>query len=87
MTTFATFAAALLPVVPQPAEWKPTEEECDLAKAKVAESVSAASGLGEEGYAMKISPGSVEVVAGGETGLVWARQTLAQLRARRGVAY
>jgi len=71
---------SLLPVIPQPTEWKPAAGECDLTSAKVDEKVDASSGLGEEGYTMKIAPGKIEIVAGGETGAVWARQTLAQLK-------
>lgn len=74
-------AAALLPVIPQPTEWKPTAGECDLAAAKVEEKIGAGAGLGEEGYTMKITPGAIIVTAGGGTGAVWARQTLAQLQA------
>lgn len=74
-------AAALLPIIPQPTEWKPAAGECDLAAAKVEAKVDASSALGEEGYTMKIAPGAITVVAGGDTGAVWARQTLAQLKA------
>ena len=56
--------SALLPVMPQPTEWKPAAGECDLATAKVDVGVSAESGLGEEGYAMKIAPDGITVVAG-----------------------
>ena len=75
--------SALLPVIPQPTEWKPAEGVCDLATAKVEVSVNAESGLGEEGYSMKIAPDGITAVAGGETGRVWARQTLAQLKVPR----
>lgn len=34
MTLATILAAALLPVIPQPTEWKPTTGECDLAAAK-----------------------------------------------------
>ena len=81
MTLATLIATALLPVIPQPTEWKPGEGVCDLAAAKVEVRVDAAAGLGEEGYAMKFSPEAVTVVAGGETGRVWAQQTLAQLKA------
>ena len=30
---------------------------------------------------MKIAPGGIKIVAGGETGRVWAWQTIAQLKA------
>ena len=70
-----------LPIIPQPMEWKPSAGECDLAAAKVEAKVDASSALGEEGYTMKIAPGAITVVAGGDTGAVWARQTLAQLKA------
>ena len=66
-------AAALLPVIPQPTEWKPTAGECDLAAAKVEKKIGAGAGLGEEGYTMKITPGAIIVTAGGGTGAVWAR--------------
>ena len=36
-------AVALLPVIPQPTEWKPTAGECGLASAKVDEKVDASS--------------------------------------------
>ena len=74
--------AALLPVIPQPTEWIPAEGECDLANAKVEVCVAKGGAkLGEEGYAMKITPRGVQVVAGGERGRIWAMQTLAQLKA------
>lgn len=82
MTLPAVLAAALLPVIPQPSRWTPGEGECVISKAEIsARTADAGSDLGEEGYSMKISPGKVEIVAGGETGLVWARQTVAQLMA------
>ena len=80
MTLATIIAAALLPVIPQPTEWKPAEGVCDLAMAKVDVTMSAGSGLGEEGYTMKIAPNAIMVTAGGDIGRVWARQTLAQLK-------
>ena len=74
-------ATPILPVIPQPTKWKPEAGECDLASAKVEVKVDASSVLGEEGYTMKIAPGAITVVAGGDTGAVWAEQTLAQLKA------
>ena len=77
---------SMLPVIPQPAEWKQAQGECDLAKAKVSAKVDKEAGLGEEGYTMSIAPDSIRIVAGGDVGAVWARQTLAQLRAHGGAA-
>ena len=77
ITTMLT--AALLPVIPQPAHWTPSEGECDLATADV--SVHADASLGEEGYAMEISPSAIRIGAGGETGRTWAWQTIEQLKA------
>lgn len=81
MTISTIILAALLPVVPQPSEWKPSDGECDLSRAKVAFNVDAKSNLGEEGYTMKIAPKSIYITAGGNAGRVWAVQTLAQLKA------
>ncbi len=75
-----TALAALLPIIPQPTEWKATEGTCDLAAAKIIVSVSSSSELGEEGYTMEIAPREIRVVAGGPSGRVWAEQTLAQLK-------
>ena len=86
MTIATVLAAGLLPVIPQPTQWMPAEGECDLATASVSVAVCADSALGEEGYTMKIAPGSVKIVAGGETGRVWAWQTIAQLKAAGGKA-
>lgn len=77
---------SLLPVIPQPAEWKRAQGECDLANAKVTSKVDKETGLGEEGYTMSIAPDSIRIVAGGDVGAVWARQTLAQLKAHGGAA-
>ena len=60
-------AAALLPVIPQPMEWKPTQGGCTLEAAKVEVKVDAASGLGEEGYTMTIAPDAIEIVAVSES--------------------
>ena len=78
----AAFASSdLLPVIPQPTEWKPGAGECALDAAKVTYLIRTDLGLGEEGYTMDIAPGAIGVVAGGETGRIWAQQTLAQLKA------
>ena len=78
----AAFASSdLLPVIPQPTEWKPGTGECALDAAKVTYLIRTDLGLGEEGYTMDIAPGAIGVVAGGETGRIWAQQTLAQLKA------
>ena len=81
MTIATVLAAGLLPVIPQPTQWTPSEGECDIATASVSVAVCTDSGLGEEGYTMKIAPGGIKIVAGGETGRVWAWQTIAQLKA------
>ena len=73
--------AALLPVIPQPTGWKAGEGECDLTTAEVTEFKVSDSRLGDEGYWMDIKPDKVNLFAKTETGLVWGRQTLAQLRA------
>ena len=78
---FAIVLAALLPVVPQPTEWKPSEGTCPLAEASVVTTKVDDARYGEEGYAMTISPGRIEVKAKTDLGLLWARQTLAQLKA------
>ena len=50
----AAFASSdLLPVIPQPTEWKPSAGFCNLAKAKVVFRIDAAAGLGEEGKLQK----------------------------------
>lgn len=79
--TMTMLLAALLPVVPQPTEWKACEGECDLATAKVNEFQISDQRLGEEGYWMKIKPDGIDLFAKTDTGLVWGRQTLAQLKA------
>ena len=79
--SFAIVLAALLPVVPQPTEWKPSEGTCPLAEASVVTTKVDDARYGEEGYAMTISPGRIEVKAKTDLGLLWARQTLAQLKA------
>lgn len=80
MTT-AILLAALLPVIPQPTEFKPAPGTCDLATAKVTETLAGDPGLGDEGYRMQIGADGIAVVASGRRGLLWARQTLAQLKA------
>ncbi|MBR3776357.1 MAG: family 20 glycosylhydrolase [Kiritimatiellae bacterium] len=79
MTT-SLMLAALLPVIPQPTEWKPAEGTCDLAGAKVVEKIVTDASLGDEGYRMYIRPGTIEIVADAKTGLLWGRQTLEQLK-------
>ena len=86
MTIATVLAVGLLPVIPQPTQWMPAKGTCDMATANVSVAVCADAGLGEEGYTMKIAPGSVKIVAGGETGRVWAWQTIAQLKAAGGNA-
>lgn len=73
--------AALLPVVPQPTEWKAGEGECELATAQVTEFKISDTTLGDEGYRLQLKPGKVTLFAKTDTGLVWGRQTLAQLKA------
>lgn len=85
MTIATVLAAGLLPVIPQPTQWMPAKGTCDIATANVSVAVCADAGLGEEGYTMKIAPGGVEIVAGGETGRLWAWQTIAQLKAGKDV--
>ncbi|MBO7206226.1 MAG: hypothetical protein J6W10_01285 [Kiritimatiellae bacterium] len=46
MTT-SLMLAALLPVIPQPTEWKPAEGTCDLAGAKVVEKIVTDASLGD----------------------------------------
>lgn len=77
----ALFFAALLPVIPQPTEWKAGDGECELASARVSEFKVGDSTLGEEGYRIEIKPDEVKLFAKTDTGLVWSRQTLAQLKA------
>lgn len=77
--TIPTLIATLLPVIPQPTEFTPTEGECDLKNAPVRVVKSADATLGEEGYTLKIAPGEIEIGAVGAAGELWARQTLAQL--------
>lgn len=62
--------AALLPVIPQPTEWKPSGGTCDLATAKVTEKIITDASLGNEGYRMSIRPGAVEITADAELGLI-----------------
>ena len=68
MTIATVLAAGLLPVIPQPTQWMPAKGTCDIATADVSVAVCADAGLGEEGYTMKIAPGGIKIVAGGETG-------------------
>ena len=81
MTIATVLAAGLLPVIPQPTQWMPSKGTCDIATANVSVAMCADSALGEEGYTMKIAPSGIKIVAGGETGRVWAWQTIAQLKA------
>lgn len=79
--TMTMLLAALLPVVPQPTDWKAGEGECNLTTVQVSESRVCDATLGEEGYRMEIKPDAITLVAKTDTGLVWGRQTLAQLKA------
>lgn len=79
--TSALFLAAMLPVIPQPTEWKPGDGVCDLASARVTETKSDDASLGEEGYRMTIGNGGIEIAAKDPQGFLWARQTVAQLKA------
>ena len=79
--TMTMLLAALLPVVPQPTEWKAGEGECDLTTARVTECKVGDAALGDEGYRLQIAPDGVTLSAKTDTGLVWGRQTLAQLKA------
>ena len=80
--TSALILAALLPVIPQPTEWKPAEGTCDLKVADVTEMIVNDSRLGSEGYCLQLKAGNkVHVFAKEKQGLLWARQTLAQLKA------
>ena len=80
VASYAADTNALLPVIPQPTEWKPGEGVCDLFNAKLDLKVDKNAGLGEEGYMMAITPDTIRVVVGGETGVIWARQTMTQLK-------
>ncbi|MCR5415129.1 MAG: family 20 glycosylhydrolase [Kiritimatiellae bacterium] len=73
--------ATLLPVIPQPSEFKPSEGVCDVKNAAVRVVKSSDASLGEEGYTLKLNPGTVEIAASAPAGVLWARQTLAQLAA------
>ncbi len=73
--------AALLPVVPQPTDWKPAAGRCDFASAVVSEQLVFDDALGAEGYRLTLAPGRIDIRAKERTGILWARQTLAQLKA------
>ena len=78
--TSALILAALLPVIPQPTEWKPADGTCDLKAADVTEMLVSDPKLGNEGYCLQLKAGNkVHVFAKERQGLLWARQTLAQL--------
>ena len=76
--------AALLPIIPQPTEWNPSEGECDLKKPVVREVRVKDASLGDEGYRIKFAANRVTVEASSKTGFVWARQSIAQLKANAG---
>ena len=90
MNTAIFLLASLLPVIPQPTEWKPGEGECDIRKSRVVTTLVKDKSLGDEGYRMKIEPGApgesgrVTIEAPTEVGIVWGRQTLAQLKTAGG---
>ena len=68
--------ATLLNVVPQPSEWKPGEIVA-FDDAKLGET------LGDEGYVIQFDEANFSeprILAGGETGKIWAKRTLEQLR-------
>lgn len=68
--------ATLLNVVPQPSEWKPGEIVA-FDDAKLGEM------LGDEGYVIQFDEANFSeprILSGGETGKIWAKRTLEQLR-------
>lgn len=80
MNMLGLMLAALLPVIPQPTEWMPTDGFCDLRFASVKSTIVDDATLGEEGYRMTITRDAVEITAASEIGIIWGQQTLAQLR-------
>ena len=82
--TPVTAADALLPVIPQPASWTPSGKNVCLEPDRTTFSIAADAELGEEGYEIRIASDGVKVSAPTERGLVWARQTMAQLKSRGG---
>ncbi len=75
--------AALLPVIPQPTEWTPSEGTCDLNNTNVAVRVFQTRGmiLLDEAYRMEITPTAVSIVSDCREGLLRGKATLAQLKA------
>lgn len=83
MINLSIVLAAALPIVPQPTSWTPTDGFCDvkLLNSAVATCSSCrANDLGDEGYQLEISSQGVRIQAATEKGLIWARQTIAQLK-------
>ena len=77
----ACAAVNLLPVVPQPREWKPAGGACRLEADKVCYARVRDAALGEEGYELLLSPTGTVARANGEIGLLRAKSTLQQLAA------
>jgi len=86
--TASLILAALLPVIPQPTDFKPTGEVMDPSRTLVRVELMEDASLGSEGYRIFIdAKDGVKIVAQGETGVKWARQTLAQLKAANAKSY
>ena len=77
----ACAAANLLPVVPQPREWKPAGGAYRLEADKVCYARVSDAALGEEGHELVLSPTGTVARANGEIGLLRAKSTLQQLAA------
>ena len=77
---FEMRAGGLLPMVPQPREWRAAEGVAKVEAAKAAYAVKPDAALGSEGYELTIAAdGSVRATAPTEQGLQWARRTVDQL--------
>ncbi len=71
--------AKLLPVIPQPAQWRPAGGTCAKGAALRETLVAADARIAGEGYELAVRADGAEAKAATPAGLFWARQTWAQL--------
>lgn len=79
------FLLALLPLIPQPQEWRASGGETAVRAAGATYAIEADAALGDEGYRLTIAAdGNLAATAPTAKGLLWARRTVDQLAAAKG---
>lgn len=85
MKALILILAAVIGVIPRPAEVQEREGTCRVFPWRVKTTLDKTADIPAEGYVLDITPKKIRITAGDEAGVFYAKQTLAQLRTGRKV--